>query len=43
MSAESTNEFFPLYEDQGYLGYECMPYFVSASFTPKAKESIIKF
>jgi len=43
VSAESTNESFALYEDNRYLGYEFMPYFVSASYTPKVEESIIKF
>ena len=43
MSAESTNGSFAIYDDQGYLGYEFMPYFVSSSFTPKVEESIIKF
>ena len=43
MSAESTNESFALYEDKRYLGYEFMPYFISASYTPKVEESIIKF
>ena len=43
VSAESTNEYFALYEDDRYLGYECMPYFLSSSFTSKVVESIIKF
>tara|TARA_E500000178_G_scaffold67313_1_gene64692 strand:+ start:384 stop:515 length:132 start_codon:yes stop_codon:yes gene_type:complete len=43
VSAESTNESFALYEDNKYLGYEFMPYFISASYTPKVEESIIKF
>lgn len=43
VSAESTNGNFAIYDDQGYLGYEFMPYLVSASFTPKVEESIIKF
>ena len=43
MSAESINGSFAIYDDQGYLGYEFMPYFVSSSFIPKVEESIIKF
>lgn len=38
MSAESNiNDIFELYEKQGDWGYECMPYYASASFTPKVE------
>ena len=43
MSAESIEKeninSYPVFE-KGYLGYECMPYFVTASFTPKAEELV---